>query len=528
MRTAAPEQQELPSPDQVEPAEGEQRTEQRPSRRAFFFFGALAAAAVVPRRLIAQRAPRKRPAQTEPVRTPYVANEDVVAPAAWASATNRLVRRATLGITREESQRAASMGYQGWLNYQLNYTRIDDSACEAAVTAKYPVLAYTGEQLFATDSNTVYRQYQESTIYRGAFSKRQLYQRMVEFWTDHFTMDWDKIQYLHVIDNRDVIRKHALGKVSDIVKASAHSAAMLAYLDQTQSRRGSPNQNYARELMELHTLGVDGGYTQDDVAELSRVLTGWTVQGRGNFSFNPAIHDFTAKTVLGVSIPATSSTIGQDGVKEGEMIIDVLLNHPSTARFIATKMLKWLLTPTPSAAQITTIASVYRATKGDIKSMVRAILNDEWLPAAPLKLKRPYHYLVSGLRSVSATATVNGVTGNNNQLTSLGQELFGWETPDGYPDKAEWWAGNILPRWNYAVYLSNLNSLTEVQVDTTTYRAGTTDNAIDLIDQNFFGGELEATTRVALLNYLKAGTFNDARVRETIALAMSTNSFQWY
>jgi len=210
------------------------------------------------------------------------------------------------------------------------------------------------------------------------------------------------------------------------------------------------------------------------------------------------------------------------------MMLDVLVNHPSTARFIATKMLKWLLTPTPSAAQITTIASVYRATKGDIKSMVRAILNDEWLPAAPLKLKRPYHYLVSGLRSVSATATVNSVTGNNNQLGTLGQELFGWETPDGYPDKAEWWAGNILPRWNYAVYLSNLNSVTEVQVDTTTYRAGTADNAIDMIYQNFFGGELEAATRVALLNYLKAGTFNDARVRETIALAMSTNSFQWY
>jgi uncharacterized protein (DUF1800 family) len=457
-----------------------------------------------------------------------VPSENLAAPAEWASVNNRLVRRATLGLTRDEVARATSMGYQGWLNYQLNYARIDDSACEDAVALKYPALAYTGEQLFAADSNVILRQYQESTIYRAAFSKRQLYQRMVEFWTDHFTMDWDKVQYLHVLDNRDVIRRHAMGKVGDIVKASAHSAAMLAYLDQTQSRRQAPNQNYARELMELHTMGVDGGYSQDDVAELSRVLTGWTVQGRGNFVFNPQIHDFGAKTVLGVSVPATSSTIGQEGVKEGEMIIDVLLNHPSTARFIATKMLQWLLTPAPSEAQIKTIAAVYRATKGDIKSMVRAILNDEWLPAAPLKLKRPFHYLVSGLRGISATATVNGVTGNNNQLNTLGQTLFGWETPDGYPDKAEWWAGNILPRWNYAVYLSNLNSATEVQVDTTTYRAGTTDNAIDMIDQNFFGGELDATTRVALLTYLKAGTFNDARVRETIGLAMSTNAFQWY
>src|SRR5581483_6499455 len=129
---------------------------------------------------------------------------------------------------------------------------------------------------------------------------------------------------------------------------SAHSASMMIYLDQNTSRGTAPNQNYAREIMELHTLGVDGGYTQTDVAELSRVLTGWTVTGRGQFVFNPAIHDWGQKTVLGVTIPAGSPSLGPAGINEGEQMLDVLVHHPSTAKFIATKMLKWLLTPTPS------------------------------------------------------------------------------------------------------------------------------------------------------------------------------------
>jgi uncharacterized protein (DUF1800 family) len=202
------------------------------------------------------------------------------------------------------------------------------------------------------------------------------------------------------------------------------------------------------------------------------------------------------------------------------------LNHPNTARFIATKMLKWLLDPNPSETQISAIASVYKATGGDIKAMVRAILNDSWLAAAPMKLKRPFHFLASSLRSTAPTITTMSTF--NNQLNSLGQPLFAWDTPDGYPDKVEYWAGNIVPRWNYATVVSAFNSQTTVAVDTTAYRAGSPDAAIDLIDQNFFGGEMPLVTRNALLTYIKGGTFNDTRVRETIGLAISANAFQWY
>jgi uncharacterized protein (DUF1800 family) len=506
----------------------ETRTE---SRRSFFFFGALAAAAMLPTKVWAQRQARRR-AAPRPAPQPdgfklVVPNENVAA-AEDASPLNRLVRRATMGITPAELNRAKAMGYQGWLNYQLNYTRIDDSAVGAYVAQKWPYLAMGSDALSQLDQGQTRTQLQEAWVYRAAFSQRQLYERMVEFWSDHFNIDIDKATYYKLPDDRDVIRKYALGKFPDLLKASAHSPAMLYYLDQSASRSAAPNQNYAREIMELHTLGVDGGYTQTDVAELSRVLTGWSISGtpgqRGTFLYNPALHDNGNKTVLGVNIAGQTGAAGQS---EGEQVLDILANHPSTARFIATKMLKWLLDPNPSETQIATIAGVYRATKGDIKAMVRAILNDGWLPIAPLKFKRPFHYLVSSLRATAPT-TVASMATMNGQMTTMGQTPFGWDTPDGYPDRIAYWAGNVLTRWNFAVTLSTQNNAASIVVPTTAYLAGTPDNAIDLIDQGFFGGEMDPTERLALLNYLKAGTFNDTRVRETISLALSANGFQWY
>jgi hypothetical protein len=128
----------------------------------------------------------------------------------------------------------------------------------------------------------------------------------------------------------------------------------------------------------------------------------------------------------------------------------------------------------------------------------------------------------------STQPTITSMSPLNGQLTVLGQPLFSWDTPDGYPDKIEYWAGNIVPRWSFGVTMSSYNSTTSVVVDTTPYRAGSPDAAIDLIDQNFFGGEMPLATRTGLLTYLKGGTFNDARVRETIGLAISANAFQWY
>jgi uncharacterized protein (DUF1800 family) len=349
---------------------------------------------------------------------------------------------------------------------------------------------------------------------------------MVEFWTDHFSVDMNKVGYLKVIDDREVIRKHALGNFGDMLKASAKSAAMLGYLDQNLSRVGAPNQNYARELMELHTLGVDGGYTQRDVEELARVLTGWTFVAGGQFTFTAARHDFGAKTVLGVSIPATSPTIGAEGVKEGERMLDVLLKHPSTGRFLASKLLKWFVTPEPTTAQIDAVAAVYRATNGDIKRMVRATLNEGWMAQAPLKLKRPYHMVVSSLRNTSAiVVNLQGAVGTSAQL---GQSLFAWETPDGFPDIMEYWAGNNTPRWAFLTGLANSTSTTAFRVSMAPYMAGTPDAALDMMNVELFGGEMASATREQLRAFLLGATFNEARVRETLGLALCSHEFQWY
>jgi uncharacterized protein (DUF1800 family) len=504
-------------------SDAEDGGEQPSSRRAFFFLGALAAVGLRPSRAHAQRTARK------PVprgRFQTVAQSEVPgAPAAWQDKITRLLRRATYGPIAADLTLARGVGYQAWLQRQLKHTRIPNGAVDALVAQRYPNLALTVDDIYAISAGTLEAELQQATIFRAAFSERQLYERMVEFWSDHFNIDFAKVGYLKLIDDRDVIRKYALGRFGDLVKASAKSPAMLAYLDQTQSRVGRPNQNYARELMELHTLGVDGGYTQEDVAELSRVLTGWTIKGRGNFAFDPTLHDWGAKTVMGMTIPAGSSALGQEGIKEGERVLDMLLAHPSTAKFIATKMLRWLLTSEPTDSQIRTVSSVYRATGGDIGSMVRAILNDSWLGGAPARYKRPFHFLVSGLRALSPTVTSTDPV--NRQLATLGQTLFEWDTPDGYPDRIEYWAGNITTRWQFGNTLANYKAAT-IAVDHAPYLAAGADGAIEMINKNVFAGEISPSTRTALRTYIGAGTLNETRVRETIGLAIASSDFQWY
>jgi uncharacterized protein (DUF1800 family) len=305
---------------------------------------------------------------------------------------------------------------------------------------------------------------------------------------------------------------------------------MLVFLDQQVSRRGTPNQNYARGLMELHTLGVDGGYTQNDVAELSRILTGWTIAGRGDFAFNPSLHDFGQKTFLGRTFPAldSKSQTNPDGIKEGEQVLDMLAAHPSTAQFVARKILRHLLWYTPTQAMVDRVAAVYTQTGGDIKAMVRQTLSFEYLSQAPAKLKRPFHFVASALRAANP-GVVASVSAANRLLTGLGQPLFMWLTPDGYPDQVEYWAGNILPRWNAATTISNFNSATEIAVDVTPLtRLGSADAVVSAIGTMAFGGELPDRLREELVYYLKPSPTSATRIRETLALALSSSPFQWY
>ena len=445
---------------------------------------------------------------------------------AWGSPEIRLARRITMGLTPEEAQLARSRGFSGYLDYHLSAATINDSATEAFVATNYPQLVMAGTDLYLLEDNLVLRQLQEATLFRAAFSKRQLYERMVEFWTDHFNISMRDVKYLKTLDDRDVIRKHALGNFPDMLRASAHSTAMLTYLDNNTSRFPRINENYARELMELHTLGVDGGYTQADVVAVARCFSGWTIRGRGDFSFDPTGHDFGAKTFLGQNIPAAPGT-GAAAINEGEKVLDYLAAHPNTARYISSKMIHWLLRYDPPETLVSSVAAVYRQTNGNIPAMIRAILTPANVAAAPAKHKRPFHFAASALRAVNPT--VRSIAAfSNTRLQLLGQQSFIWETPDGYPDSVQFWSGLVMQRWNFGDYLANLTT-GDVIVDIAPFRAVDTPEGItSAISTTMFGGELPAKTRDRIKSYLSATAISNTRVREAVALAINSTTFQWY
>jgi len=490
------------------------------SRRDLLKIGAvLAGATLIPGRSArAQRIARPRPR----IYTGFANN----APAPGKEAISRLVRRVTHGITDEELQRAKQLGFTKYLEEQLNPTRIDDSAVDTYIAGTFPTLTYDHTQLYNMDQRVVFDQLVRSTFYRAAYSKRQLYERMVEFWSDHFNILWDKVQYLQTVDQREVVRKHALGKFPDMLRASAHSPAMLAYLDNTLSRVNRVNQNYAREILELHTVGVDGGYTQQDVEEATRILTGWTLRNRGEFYFDPSGHDFGAKTVMGRSFPAQSPSVGAGGIAEGEQLLTFLVTHPSTAKYISFKMSRWMLQYDPPAALVDAVAAEYSRTGGDIKAMLRKILTPANLMAAPAKFKRPNHFIVSSVRALQPTVNNQARLAFNYALY-LGMPYFQWDDPDGYPDRVDFWAGTILLRWNYANYLAT--NTNDARVDLAPFRAvNTPDGIADTISKRLFGGEMPASLRQQLITFMSNGTLTDARLRDTLALAVSSSAFMYY
>jgi uncharacterized protein (DUF1800 family) len=346
----------------------------------------------------------------------------------------------------------------------------------------------------------------QARILRAAYSERQLEEVMVDFWFNHFNVFVGKGPvrlYLNEYE-RDAIRPHVLGKFHDLLKATAESPAMLFYLDNWQSaapegaptsadadvrrrrlgltrprqgamprpgqirrpaaavapanpqkRRRGLNENYARELMELHTLGVDGGYTQKDVQEVARAFTGWTItnprQG-GSFRFEPRLHDDGEKVVLGRTIKAGG------GKKDGDMVLEMLAAHPSTARFISTKLARRFIADDPPASVVDRAARRFRDTGGDIREVVRTIVTSPEFFAADAyraKVKTPLEFVVSAVRAT-------GIQTSNAQLLvqavrNLGMPLYGCQPPTGYADKAEAWvnSGALLNRMNFAVSLTS-------------------------------------------------------------------------
>jgi uncharacterized protein (DUF1800 family) len=255
---------------------------------------------------------------------------------------------------------------------------------------------------------------------------------------------------------------------------------MLWYLDGRVNRRASmqhqPNENYARELLELHTLGVHGGYTQKDVMEVARCLTGWTVRSKdkppyfqiGKVEFDVAQHDFGVKEVLGERIAAsppslTSTEKEKLGRAELERVLEIVTRHPATARHISAKLCRRFIADDPPPAAVETVAAVFSRTSGDIQETLRSLFaTEEFRRARANKFKRPFQFIVSALRGTDARTDAGLEI--INYLRRMGHAPFNYPTPDGYPEAAAPWMGTLLWRWNFAVALSH-NKIAGTRID---------------------------------------------------------------
>jgi uncharacterized protein (DUF1800 family) len=317
-------------------------------------------------------------------------------------------------------------------------------------------------ELTAGPQQVLVRDLQEGKILRAIYSSRQLEEVLTDFWYNHFNVYLDKgaDRYLVTAYERDVIRPHVLGKFRDLLEATAKSPAMLFYLDNWRSAannspRGGLNENYGRELMELHTLGVDGGYTQKDVTEVARCFTGWTIrqpQLGGEFTFNKRMHDAGEKVVLGVRIPAGG------GIEDGEKVLDILARHPSTAHFISKKLAQRFVADNPPESLVNRMARTFLKTDGDLRAVMKTMLDSKefWSQGAyGNKMKSPLELVASAVRAVNGD--VDFAFPLANQVAQLGEPLYRKVEPTGYSNSSREWlnTAGLLARMNFAVQLSS-------------------------------------------------------------------------
>jgi uncharacterized protein (DUF1800 family) len=377
---------------------------------------------------------------------------------------------------------------------------------------------------------------QAQKLLRAAYSERQLQEAMVDFWFNHFNVFYGKgaDRWLTTDYEMGAIRPHSMGKFKDLLLATAKSPAMLFYLDNFQSsspdavrpgrgrqflrrqqipeqlrnRKPGINENYARELMELHTLGVDGGYTQKDVQEVARAFTGWTIdqpRRSGQFVFRPWMHDREEKVVLGQRISPGG------GIEDGEKVIEILSRHPNTAKFISTKLVRRFVSDSPPQPLVDRVAGVYMKTGGDIREMLRAILTSpEFFSAQSYraKIKSPFELAVSAIRALGAD--IAGTQQLAQFVAKMGQPLYLYQAPTGYPDRAEQWVntGALLERLNFGLALST-NRLRGTTIDLKRVapdldkasRGQTLQRAITLL----LNGDVSAETRAVLNKQMKEG-----------------------
>ncbi|HEY0512594.1 MAG TPA: DUF1800 domain-containing protein [Thermoanaerobaculia bacterium] len=426
-----------------------------------------------------------------------------------------LVNRITFGRAPDDLAHARSLGFESFIAEQLYPENVGDRELEATLRSLFPTLTMSNAQLVGLDKAQVVLELKAATVIRAIASRRQLFEMMVDFWSNHFNVYHldNKVAYYKTVDDREVIRRYAFGKFRQLLGASAKSPAMLDYLNNATNTKNGPNENYGREVMELHTLGVEGGYTQDDVEQVAQCFTGWTIGGRkggtpGAFYFRAADHDDGPKTVLGNPLPAGL------GIGHGERVLDILAAHPATAQRIATKLCVRFVSDTPPASLVGAVSQTFTSTGGDIRETMRTLLlAPEFRASADQKLKRPLEVVASAARTLAAQLGPESGKPLLGVLRNMGQLPFDWHPPNGYPDAAGAWANTngLLNGWNLGLALGG-NHLHDVRTDLAALASGTPGwprptawNLTDHLTDRLLSRALDPADRAQIAAYAAGG-----------------------
>ncbi len=469
-----------------------------------------------------------------------------IAPAlTTAEMIEHVLSRTTFGSRPEDRDRLARIGIAAFLEEQLHPEGIDDGALEHQLSRFGALREPPGalvRKLVAQrqarkrnalledappppdgmDAGPAMRapavrreaiaQLAQAKVLRAVSSRRQLQEVMADFWFNHFNVFANKADEAALLPEYEerAIRANALGSFPELLEATARSPAMLVYLDNWRSAAPRPramskrglNENYARELLELHTLGVDGGYTQQDIVEVARCFTGWTVadpRTDPHFVFRPGMHDFGAKAVLGHVIPAGG------GEEDGEQVLRILAAHPSTARFIASKLVRRFVSDEPPESLVASVAATYQRTRGDIRSMLRTVFDSPafWSRSAVrAKVRSPLELVAAALRGLEAK--IDDPLPLAKALARIGEPLYLAQAPTGYPDRAETWlsSGAMLARIDFGLQLAN-GRIPGTQVDLAPLAAATPAGALDKAAARLGVADLSEKTRAYVLDELQ-------------------------
>jgi uncharacterized protein (DUF1800 family) len=460
---------------------------------------------------------------------------------------------------------------EAWIDAQLDHTTIDDSLIEGVV-APYATLTNTNAQNWAVlqadgGQTRVFGEVMHATFLRAVYSPKQVYEMMCDFSFNHLNVHmFGNYSFRHLTSQylRDVIRPHALGRFSDMLQASAASPAMLGYLDNWRSNANSSagvNENYGRELLELHTLGIRNGaqvYSEIDVREAAYVFSGWSIDTSSDqdiFWFRQNYHWRGAVSILGGAWSRPDRTGADDAtlIADGVSLLNFLAAHRSTAEYLCWKLAVRFVSDNPPEALVQRLADEYQATGTDIGSVMRMLLNSaEFKAAARQKVRRGFETVASYFRTLGANVDTNPVAEASEVINSLswyegvlerhGQRLFSKATPDGYPDTGPEWVSSdgMLRRWETAGLLAHNDLADGVVVDLNVHIPNpsplTMGEVIDAMVLGLTGSDASATERAGYATFIGVTEAQDsatsplgdaALLADLVGLILSRPAFQY-